>query len=136
MLSAYRSKSDVNCSGEVTVKKCTLRSSTVNYEFQIDEGVTTLSDDLSTYTSGAIQNVSHALNANDPTDYSTAGQPTTIGGLSWIATNSFQSNASYSFRGAIGWQLKQSGILVQQYISSNILDRYNRDACNATWNDP
>lgn len=140
MTVAFRGSSNAKCLGEVTVKNCVIRSSTVEYAFQINQGVTTLSKDITSYKAGAIQNT-NVTNVGVPgafqlLDGGTNSALTTIGGLALVGNNLFLSNASYSFRGGIGWTLTQTGALVQQYINGTASDTSNRGTCNATWSDP
>ncbi|KAK5216845.1 hypothetical protein LTR72_010215 [Exophiala xenobiotica] len=124
----YKDKSP--CTGDLTVKNCTMHTALVSYPIVIDSNDTISLDPSTTIFDDVL---SHQINiGSDP--YSSG--PTTIGGYNLALKNKFNSEAHLRCVGADGYELLTTGSTATQYAVTNVSTVDIGSSCALTFNDP
>ena len=123
----------VGCSGTLIMKRCSMRSATLEYPVQLENNTISLNKNSSNFAIDHIQEVGQPSTFYDYHDLNPLSY-TTLGGIAKAAQNMFASNA-----GQQGNFLSLNGSLASQYIeygSGNSSYFQTQDACAVNWYDP
>lgn len=123
----YKSKPD--CTGELTVKKCSLRAATVEYPVIINSNQSTITlDPNTTIFDDAVSSI-----INVP-DLRIQGS-STLGGIYLALNNQYNSSAHMRFVGAVGYEIITTGSTANSYAVLGTGDTATNN-CSLSFKDP
>lgn len=121
-------KDTVACIGDIRIQKCTLQASVVGYPVIVNGNQSTIE-----LAPGSTIFNDTVYNATDIGVYDVQG-PTTLGGLSKALMDTYNSQASMGFAGAIGYQISTSGATCNRYVVLSSNESFSD--CSITFKDP
>lgn len=120
------------CTGDINIKKCTLRAATVEYPVMFQNDTVTLAE-TSTIFDDRVDSISKVA------EQFSQG-PTTLGGVSLALSNRFDSTAHMRFAGAVGYEVTSSGSPPNEYIiaptNNSLSSGFYGLNCTLSWADP
>lgn len=123
-------KGDSPCSGDLTVRNCTLQAGTVRYPVIIDGSSNTIIlDPESDIYEDEVLDIGQYANLM-------YGMESPIGGYAFALSNRFNARSSISFSGAAGFTLSSDGGTGPQFANQADMADYGTGMCNIKFDDP
>ncbi|OCL14127.1 hypothetical protein AOQ84DRAFT_281733 [Glonium stellatum] len=117
---------DLSCTGNLILQNCTLRQAKVKYPVQVVNGTVSLLPSTDT------QNETIEIWPSSEEVYGLGTWPSTLGGISVVASNRFQSTTSLYYDGT-PFTIFSTGIIPLEHL---VPDNTTFGTCNMTWTDP